>query len=144
MYTNAAGVLSAGKFGVIPPLGQIEFEIAVNQKHPYVSLAVMGVNTNDMFVGFSGVRLIEEKNGLLTKTELAETRLFSPGYDAGTEENDENCANIPGPACGGNGAPGGGEGVVYIHPGIVGGAGLTPAPYDWRNPMLCMEVSFTK
>ena len=61
----------------------------------------------------------------------------SPGYDAGSEPNDEDCDNIPGPVCGGEGASPdeGGEGFVHIQAGIHGIADLDPAERDWRNPV---------
>ena len=62
--------------------------------------------------------------------------IIPPGYDAGSELNDELCLNIPGPVCGGaGGSPeAGGEGYVHISGGISGKADLAAATYDWRNP----------
>ncbi len=66
-------------------------------------------------------------------------------YDAGTEANDQSCANIPGPRCGGegyNGEPGeGDEGFIHIGNGFHdlgdtdsnGAEVLGPFTYDWRN-----------
>lgn len=61
----------------------------------------------------------------------------SPAYDAGSEPNDEQCVNIPGPVCGGaGGSPDtGGEGYVHIHAGIHGIGDLVAADRDWRNPV---------
>jgi hypothetical protein len=90
----------------------------------------MATNTNDCFVGFSAVKL---KNGFV---------LWGPGYDAGTEWNDELCDSIPGPACGGiNNNNGGGEGRIHIHRGVHGIADLDEAMHDWRNPMLQIVVA---
>ena len=47
----------------------------------------MLVNTND---AFAGINAITPSDGLV---------LNSPAYDSGTEENDEDCTHIPGPAC---------------------------------------------
>jgi N-methylhydantoinase B/oxoprolinase/acetone carboxylase alpha subunit len=57
-------------------------------------------------------------------------------YDAGTEPNDELCANIPGPVCGGEGGSPDvdGEGFVHIHAGIHDIDDLPAQDYDWRNP----------
>ena len=58
-------------------------------------------------------------------------------YDAGSEENTESCAHIPGPPCGVHEegdttlAPGN---YVHIHAGVHGGSDLNPATHDWRNP----------
>lgn len=72
-----------------------------------------------------------------------------PGYDAGTEENNEDCASIPGPACAdidaANESSGNGEGFVQVHRGVHGmfdglETDLAPSAYDWRNPMLLVTV----
>ncbi|MEO8224689.1 MAG: spondin domain-containing protein, partial [Gammaproteobacteria bacterium] len=77
---------------------------------------------------------------------------FAQAYDAGTEANDQNCNNIPGPRCGGAGSsPGnnaGDEGFVHISNGFHdlgsqgpgGGEVLKPAMYDWRNPVAMITV----
>jgi len=75
----------------------------------------------------------------------------SPGYDSGTERNNESCSSIPGPACPRddpdvpiNAASGDGEGFVHVHRGFfgIGDDGiLGEAGYDWRNPMMRVEIS---
>lgn len=65
------------------------------------------------------------------------------GLDAGSEENNELCKSIPGPACAadsGNEASGNGEGFVHVHPGIHGLGDLADGRYDWRNPMVQIKV----
>lgn len=115
------------------------FRVEVKEEYPYVSFAAMAINTNDAFIGVAGMRV--DMGTRLT--------VFVPGYDAGTEMNNELCEFIPGPACNGatgNLGTGEGEGVVYIHPGISGmtedmtPSDLSPAMYDWRNPMVKIEV----
>jgi hypothetical protein len=95
----------------------------------YISIASMMLPTNDGFIGLNSARVW--KRGSVT--------YFSPGYDAGSEANDESCANIPGPICGGVGfSPGdnvGDEGYVHIHRGTHGIGDLDAALYDWRNPV---------
>lgn len=111
--------------------------VTVSWNHRYVSMASMPVNTNDCFVGFSARRLYPGMSFTV------------PGYDAGTEENNENCSSVPGPACAdvdpNNEASGNGEGFVHVHRGIQGAfqgeeTDLTPDVYDWRNPMLLVTV----
>lgn len=71
--------------------------------------------------------------------------MYGPAYDAGTEENNESCQSIPGPACGatGNVASGNGEGFVHVHRGFFGVGGTLPqADFDWRNPI--MSVCFQR
>ena len=68
-------------------------------------------------------------------------------YDAGTETNDENCMNIPGPDCSGMTGgfeAGGGEGYVYISNGISGIGDLAPNDFDWRNPVARVVVNHSK
>jgi hypothetical protein len=99
----------------------------------YLSLAAMMLPTNDGFIALNSVPL---PNGRETLTYVSE------GYDAGSEPNDENCANIPGPTCGGTGisADAGGEGYVHIHAGIHGIGDLQASDYDWRNPVAIITV----
>jgi hypothetical protein len=93
----------------------------------------MAINTNNCFVGF---------NKILPADGMV---LFSPGYDAGTEVNNELCTHVPGPACGTipTSDPGGGEGFIHVHRGIHGIGGLAAADYDWRNPMIQIKISKT-
>ena len=93
----------------------------------HVTVTSMMIPTNDGFVAVNGVKGPKNKH----------TRVvMSPAYDAGSEPNDELCANIPGPTCGGQGPSpdANGEGYVHIHGGIHGIGDLTSADYDWRNP----------
>ena len=62
----------------------------------YLSLASMLVNTNDAFVGETGLDL-----GSLAVGERFEMAMNV--WDAGTEADDESAASIPGPAAGGEG-----------------------------------------
>lgn len=107
-----------------------------------LSLAGMLIPTNDTFVGVDAVFLP------LYGTQI----VHALAYDAGSERNDQNCANIPGPRCGGQGeSPGmnaGDEGFVHVSNGfheLGGGAAahgeiLAPAPYDWRNPVAIVKI----
>jgi len=105
--------------------------VVVNARGPFrrVSVVSMLIPTNDGFFALNG---IEGPNGGEPGVHL------SPGYDAGTEVNDETCANIPGPQCGGSGAIDAGtdeDGVVHINAAIQGGGDLDPKERDWRNPV---------
>ncbi len=95
--------------------------------YKYVSVASMLLPTNDAFIAVNGAK-IPKKKGVKV--------VLSPAYDAGSETNDELCANIPGPTCGGSpfSPTDAGEGYVHIHPGIQGVGDLTASMYDWRNP----------
>jgi hypothetical protein len=95
-----------------------------------VSLASKLLPTNDGFFALNSVR------GPL---RLHGKSFFSPALDAGTEVNDELCASIPGPDCGGNGGEDEGF-VVHVHSGIHGIGHLIPARRDWRNPVARVRV----
>jgi len=86
----------------------------------------MLIPTNDAFFAANAVSL--PASGSVTINALV--------YDAGSEPNDELCANIPGPICGGEGdsLDVDGEGFVHIHAGIHGVGDLATQTYDWRNP----------
>lgn len=103
--------------------------VTVSAKHGAnrISLASMLIPTNDSFISLNNVKAPKKGRSIV---------YFSPGYDAGSELNDESCLNIPGPVCGGEGgSPGaGGEGYVHISGGIQGIADLAADTYDWRNP----------
>ena len=106
------------------------FDITVSDRYPYVTIASMAIHTNDCFVAINGMPL---NSGDVH---------YLPGLDAGSEANDEVCANIPGPACmGGMGrsteTP---EGFVHVHPGFHGVGDLAESRYDWRNPMAVVKV----
>lgn len=126
----------------IPHLQSQSYEVTVTDKFPYVTMASMFVNSNDGFIAINGRKLAK---GM---------RFFLNGYDAGSEENTEDCVNIPGPACGTGAAntraTAGAEGFVHVHPGIQQIADLHTKPaadpafrntVDWRNPMAYVVVS---
>lgn len=119
---------------VLPPGQSVTLKVATDGRNRYVSVASMLVPSNDTFFAVNGVA---GPKGGGTRT------LVSPAYDAGSEENDERCANIPGPPfiCAGEGYnPATGEGYVYIHPGIQGVGDLVPDAHDWRNPVASITI----
>ena len=120
----------------------------------YVTIASMAINTNDCFVAINGERV--QLRGM--PRPLPDSQEFIlPGLDAGSEENNELCSSIPGPACGSglNARSGNGEGRVHVHRGRgllgvnkgrllssedlsvrgVSGTPLEAGCYDLRNPM---------
>ncbi len=138
---NVAATATAGgaPFG---PGQSVSAEIEANRSFNRISLVGMLLPTNDGFFGVNGVKIPYARRGEAVV-------LYSPGYDAGTEENDELCANIPGPSdiCGGaGGGPGGSdEGfVVHVHSGIQGVGDLSPEDYDWRNPVAKISIRRVK
>jgi len=97
-----------------------------------VSFAGMLIPTNDGFVAIDSAGPFG--HGAQT--------FHPPAYDAGTEVNDELCADIPGPyfdECGGAGGMGapevGQEGFVRIHEGLHGIGDFDASRRDWKNPV---------
>jgi hypothetical protein len=118
---------------LLGPGQTVMLTVPANRNAGYLSLAAMMLPTNDGFIALNSVPL---PNGRETLTYVSE------GYDAGSEPNDESCAHIPGPLCGGEGisADAGGEGYVHIHAGIHGIGDLQASDYDWRNPVAMITV----
>ncbi len=121
--------------GLLEPGQSVTVMIESTLAMDRLSLAAMLLPTNDSFVGLNSVRLPRGARGSITYTAI--------GYDAGSEPNDELCANIPGPPCfGAGGSPDeGGEGYVRVSPGIVGDADVSARAYDWRNPVARVTVT---
>lgn len=96
----------------------------------YLSMAAMLVTTNDAFTGLNNVRV----SGRFSTYR-------SVAYDAGSENNDELCAYIPGPPCGNPEQSSGeaGEGYVYVNSGIQG-VGDLDSSFDWRNPVTQIRI----
>ncbi len=124
--------------GPLLPGNTVTLRVETNKRNTHVSVASMLVPSNDAFFAVNG---IHGPRGYKTKT------VYSPAYDAGSEINDELCANIPGPpfACTGEGFNAeSGEGYVYIHPGIQGNGDLDSATYDWNNPVAKITIKRIK
>ncbi len=104
----------------------------------HVTVASMLIPTNDAFIAVNGVKGPKKRH--------RQKVIMSPAYDAGSEPNDELCANIPGPSCGGEGGSPDtdGEGYVHIHAGIQGIGDLVSADYDWRNPTARIVIKRVK
>ena len=125
---------TADSGGLLFPGDSVTVYVDARGQFDRVSLVGMLIPTNDTFVALDSVPLSRKGRTVMV-----------PAYDAGSEFNDENCANIPGPTCGGAGAsPGSGEGYVHISNGIHGVGDLAPAVYDWRNPVARITVKRVK
>lgn len=103
------------------------------QPGQFLTLLAMLIPTNDGFIGANAVQLPQSGSVMLSL----------PVYDAGSETNDEVCANIPGPVCEGTaGSPAdAGEGFIYVHSGIHGIADLQESDYDWKNPAARLVIT---
>ncbi|MGR5210650.1 spondin domain-containing protein [Vibrio rotiferianus] len=102
--------------GLVLPGGSDSVTFTVDpHKAGYVSVASMFVNTNDAFVGETGLSL--------KSLAVGESYQMSMNvWDSGTELNDELSATIPGPAGGGEGfnaARNDTNDVVTFHAGVI-------------------------
>ncbi|MDA0770109.1 MAG: spondin domain-containing protein [Chloroflexi bacterium] len=120
-----------GVNGPILPGETASVTVEAKGKALFFSLVGMLVNTNDAFTAVRGHDLVR-----------GDRMIWVPAYDAGSEANNEDCAFIPGPACGNPHVrdTANAEGYVYIHSGIHGIADLEPATYDWNSPVALVEV----
>jgi len=143
---------------VLCPGQSLSVMVDARRGHNYLSLAAMIFPTNDGFIAVNGVRLPDGNDVL---------EVYSPAYDSGSEENDENCDHIPNLVFAGFPfplKPGGvpctedsdsdpanlsspdnnplrAEGYVHIHPGIRGGFGdLAPVVWNWENPVAKITI----
>lgn len=122
--------------GLLGPGQTATATLRARAQRRYLSMAAMLLPTNDTFVAANAVAL--PASGSVT--------FMVPAYDAGTEENDQDCASIPGPLCGGEAVSdpaAGDEGFVHISSGFhdLGAGVLGPVPYDWRNPVARIVVT---
>jgi len=109
-----------------------------------VTLAAMLVNTNDGFTAMSGLPV----GGMAVGQEIV--RDLGP-YDAGTEDNAEAAATVPGPAAGGEGFNATRDDLdfVSVHPGVVTGAdGLAGSAlgeeHRFQSPVARLRVARTR
>lgn len=116
----------------------------------FLSWVSMLICTNDGFTGVDALKLPNQVGGTVSaKTD---------GYDAGTEVNTEDLADIV-PPCQGLigvpspvGAPGTGTsdpslaegGVVHHHDGIAGSADLTQVAHGWDTSAPVAEITVTR
>lgn len=97
------------------------------------SVAGMLASSNDAFTAALNIKA-PKRNG--------HNHAMGMTYDAGSEENNEDCAFVPGPPCDMNSgnARMQGEGMVTVHSGIYGNADLPAAAYDWRGPTSMVTI----
>ena len=134
---------------VILPGQSRTFTLTSSNGANLVSWASMLVCTNDGFTGIDSVRLPKQVGDTISLTANA--------YDAGTEVNTEDLADIV-PPCQGltgvvddMGAPGTGMsnptlaegGVVTSHPGVAGVADLLVGLHGWNDPVATIVIERT-
>lgn len=119
--------------GLLGPGQSVTFTLSSRGRFDRLSMASMLLPTNDTLAALRGVELPHWGS---------KTYRFR-AYDGGTETNDELCANIPGPQCGGSpfSPEDDGEGYVYPSPGIHGEADLSRAQYQWQGAIGKVKVT---
>lgn len=116
--------------GLLNPGQSVTLHVKSKGKFKYLTIAAMLLPTNDGVIALNGMRLPKRSSTMMV-----------PAFDAGSEVNDELCAHIPGPHCGGAAfSDEDGEGFVHIHPGITGVGDLAANQYDWKNPIAKISV----
>ncbi len=140
-------VAVAGTPPPVLPGSSVTVSITGTRGAEFFSFASMLICTNDGFTGVDS-RLLPRKVGEALV-------LYSDGYDAGTEVNTEDFADIvpPCPPLTGvaSGDPGTGTsdpslaegGVIRHHPGIVGGDDLIPGLHGWTDPVAKITITRT-
>lgn len=112
---------------VIPPGGTGTIILSsISNEENYLSIASMLVNTNDAFIGETGIYISYLKVG-------ESITINAPVWDTGTEANSELAATIPGPVGSGEGfnAVRDDNNQVVIHPGVISNDdGLTSSALD--------------
>lgn len=113
--------------GPVLPGASVVLEIEARFPFSRISVAGMLIQTNDAFFAVNGADLPARRMRGVHNANA---------YDAGSEENNELCAFIPGPPCGSGGvrATADAEGFVHLHRGFHGIGDLDADRYDWRNP----------
>jgi len=117
------------------------FMISTSRHARYLSVISMLICTNDGFTGLDSIKLPKKK-----------MTVFSVAYDARTETNTEDFADMV-PPCQGligvsSGDSGTGmtdpmlaeDGVVIPHVGIIGGDDLLPGVHGWGDPVAMIEI----
>jgi len=134
---SGAGVIGPGAGGMLTVGADVRSDMKL-------TLISMLVNTNDAFIGKTGVNLSGLAVGESVKHSL-------PIYDAGTEGNSELEGTIPGPADGGEGFNMARDDVDYVarHPGIVGkdhgyGESVLNSTHGFDSPAAVLTITRTE
>lgn len=134
----------AGDPPPVLPGGSVTFSIAAEKGAQFLSFVSMLICTNDGFTGLDSKKLPERVGDQL----VYETA----GYDAGTEINTEDFADIvpPCPPLTGVASmdPGSGmsdptlaeNGVIRHHPGVSGGDDLQAGLHGWMDPVARVTI----
>ena len=141
VVTGTAPLVPANDPGDTGMAHSATFTVRADGNHGHLSFASMLICTNDGFAGVDGVHL--PHYGVKT--------IYTAAYDARTEANTEDFADLVPPCQGLTGVSGESsgtgasnpaiseDGIVIPHPGIEGEADLTFA-HDWADPVVKIEI----
>jgi Spondin_N len=145
VFEGSAPIVPSSRVGPTPFSAHATFTIRADKGAHRLSWASMLICTNDGFTGVNSLSLPKKAGDSVTA--------LTAGYDAGTELNTEDFADIV-PPCQGligvsSGEPGTGVsnpalaegGLIHHHPGIRGGADLLPAIHGWTDPVARIDVT---
>lgn len=145
-HVRAAAAETGDPAGPIPPGASREFDVTSSGRDRYLSMLWMLVRTNDAFTGLDSYALDRgkrkrkgRKSGAGNRTRTIELR----AYDAGTENNNQSCAFIPGPPCNMPGVRDATAAPIGPHPGITGGD-IAAYAWDTSAPVATVEITRTK
>jgi hypothetical protein len=143
-HVRAAAAETGDPAGPIPPGASREFDVTSNGRDRYLSMLWMLVRTNDAFTGLDSYKLDRGKRkGKGRKSGSNKTRTIElRAYDAGTENNNQSCAFIPGPPCNMPGVRDATAMAIAPHPGITGGD-IAAFAWDTSEPVATVEITRT-
>jgi hypothetical protein len=118
-----------GSGGPIPSGASQSYVVETRGEFNRLSVVTMLVNTNDAFTGLDSLRL---RGHRIVRHRVA--------YDAGSEQNNELAAFIPGPCCGNLFVRDPEGKLIRRHPGIIGVGDLDPDLYGWDDPVAKVTV----
>lgn len=137
--------VAAGNPPPLAPGQSITTRLMADNNGRRLSMVSMLICTNDGFTGVDSVKLPKHAGESIS--------VYGNAYDAGTEINTENFADIvpPCPALTGvpSSVPGTGmsnpalaeNGVITMHPGIMGNSNLVPSIHGWNNPVVKVTIT---
>jgi hypothetical protein len=146
-HVRASRAETGDPAGPIPPGASREFDVTSNGGDRYLSMLWMLVRTNDAFTGLDSYALDRGKRkrrGRKSGSNANRTRTIQVrAYDAGTENNNESCAFIPGPPCSMPGVRDATAAPIAPHPGITGGD-IAAYAWDTSRPVATVEITRTQ
>ena len=146
-HVFATKVETGSPAGPIPPGGSREFDITSKGGKNYLSMAWMLVRTNDAFTGLDSYKLDQgarKKKGKGHKAAYKTRTVKTFAYDGGTENNNEDCAFIPGPPCNHPGVRDATAQAIARHQGLNPSGPLAAFAWNPSQPVAQIDITRTK